>query len=82
MFTRELHMIESFKAWDAIFYDYYQSNQDTLLLVDAIALSMIVYVKNDCNIFMILLVLKEEENSPCYQRFLKYVNITDLPGLI
>ncbi|KAM3126818.1 TBC1 domain [Paramecium bursaria] len=56
------------------FYDYYQSNQDTLLLVDAIPSSMIVYVKND--------LLKEEENSPCYQRFLKYVNITDLPGLI
>lgn len=52
------------------------------MLVDAIALSMIVYVKNDCNKFIILLVLKEEENSPCYQRFLKYVNITDLPGLI
>lgn len=45
MFTRELHLIESFNIWDAIFFDYSKSETDTLFFVDCIALAMILFVK-------------------------------------
>ena len=45
MFTRELHLIESFNAWDAIFFDFSQSSTDTLFLVDCIAIAMIIFVR-------------------------------------
>lgn len=45
MFTRELHLVESFNAWDAIFYDFNKHSSETLFFVDCIAIAMIEYVK-------------------------------------
>lgn len=58
MFTRELHLLESFNAWDAIFYDYYLSNCDVLFLVDCIAIAMILFVKPQ--------LMEMEDSSACY----------------
>ncbi|CAD8183912.1 unnamed protein product [Paramecium pentaurelia] len=75
MFTREFHVEDSLKVWDAIFYDYYLTeDKQWLLLVDCIVIAMFVYVRDQ--------ILEKDDPNACLKRFLKYPPVENLAQLI
>ncbi|CAD8190226.1 unnamed protein product [Paramecium octaurelia] len=75
MFTREFHVEDSLKVWDAIFYDYYLTEEKQwLLLVDCIVIAMFVYVRDQ--------ILEKDDPNACLKRFLKYPPVENLAQLI
>ncbi|CAK93390.1 unnamed protein product (macronuclear) [Paramecium tetraurelia] len=75
MFTREFHVEDSLKVWDAIFYDYYLTeDKQWLILVDCIVIAMFVYVRDQ--------ILEKDDPNACLKRFLKYPPVENLAQLI
>ncbi|CAD8104618.1 unnamed protein product [Paramecium sonneborni] len=75
MFTREFHVEDSLKVWDAIFYDYYLTEEKAwFILVDCIVIAMFVYVRDQ--------ILEKDDPNACLKRFLKYPPVENLAQLI
>ena len=55
MCSREFHMSDALKLWDAMFLDYHNSSESNpLILLDCICLSMLIYVKPQSKTYLII----------------------------
>lgn len=75
IFNREFHPRDVIVLWDTILAnDIIDSNLEetyNLIFIDFLSVAMIQWIREECKIFFLILVLRKDQNE-CFQRLFKY----------